>query len=128
MTAPTDLLPCPFCGQPATAYRAKPTEYRDWVVECNSCRMATHPCVSKREAAEKWNRRATSPAVREIVDTLAAAIESRADAMQMLDDIDTGIACGLRLAADMVRGAVSGGGMDMNCGQRSKHNNTERKA
>jgi hypothetical protein len=76
MTAPTDLLPCPFCGQPATAYRAKPTEYRE----------------------------------------------------QMLDDIDTGIACGLRLAADMVRGAVSGGGMDMNCGQRSKHNNTERKA
>ena len=61
-----DLKPCPFCGEPVEPW--------NWLVDgcsshgCACYDMARDGCTT----VAKWNRRAPSPAVREVVNRFKA--------------------------------------------------------
>ena len=54
------LLPCPFCGSPAMAWRVYLTRVSlPWQIECSNyeCGIGTHGYETRAEAAYVWNRR-----------------------------------------------------------------------
>lgn len=53
MSDKIELLPCPFCGDPA--YR----DMADWRVWCSGCGASL--ISAGQRASEEWNRRAPSP-------------------------------------------------------------------
>ena len=62
---PTDLLPCPHCGWHLIELTHALGEY--WC-RCHKCNASTMACASVHDAVAAWNRRAHSPAVRELVE------------------------------------------------------------
>ncbi len=76
-----DLLPCPFCGGPASV-GATTTGY---IVECNNAACEVNPdafAKFKHSAIAAWNRRATIPPqpviawYREVCDTIDLSREN----------------------------------------------------
>lgn len=60
----SDLLPCPFCGEPNVEMEADP-DHRHWpAVRCNEC-GALGPSIKMDHlgAKEDWNTRSTRPAL-----------------------------------------------------------------
>lgn len=75
-----DLLPCPYCGWHLIELTHALGEY--WC-RCHKCSASTRACASVHDAVAAWNRRAHSPAVRELVEAArnmcGAAFGSHAD-------------------------------------------------
>jgi Lar family restriction alleviation protein len=52
-----DLLPCPFCGQPAILEFLLHPPTKSYWAECNSCGAKTDIGLTGEEAIKWWNRR-----------------------------------------------------------------------
>jgi Lar family restriction alleviation protein len=66
----TNLKPCPFCGGPEVTLYYGPTGWPKFL--CQDCR-ATGPQMNTREEAEdRWNARATDPAVKRLMEAAQA--------------------------------------------------------
>lgn len=59
------LKMCPFCGSEASLHTID-IDDRNWVVECENCRIQTSWCADKVVAAAKWNARSVNPEERSI--------------------------------------------------------------
>lgn len=54
-----ELLPCPFCGNPANIVSFRVFTAMCFYVKCSKCGAEINrPVASKKEALEAWNRRA----------------------------------------------------------------------
>ena len=62
MSAPPELLPCPFCGDPA---RMQVDGWGGWLAGCDGhdCGVLGPARELQSEAAEVWNTRASEPPV-----------------------------------------------------------------
>lgn len=56
MTEPAHLLPCPFCGGPATTSMAVMSDV-EWHAWCNACDFVDMLRPTEAEAIAAWNRR-----------------------------------------------------------------------
>ena len=96
MNAP-DLLPCPFCGGPASIHKGMQA-FDDFEVHCDPCGMCGpnfgsmgETLTPKEDAIAAWNTRA------DLADALAAALREIAS-------YDTGATAGL---ADTAKAALA---------------------
>jgi Lar family restriction alleviation protein len=61
MNKPTELLPCPFCGESDFEFHNLPADAADttpWFVLCRSCEANGPRGETKVEAITRWNTRA----------------------------------------------------------------------
>lgn len=54
-----DIKPCPFCGGKAIHDHFLEEYFKIYVIKCKSCDASTTACISRKQAIEAWNRRAT---------------------------------------------------------------------
>lgn len=52
-----ELLPCPFCGERATAHEITWHATPFWQVMCGGCRASIGDFPDRAEAVAAWNRR-----------------------------------------------------------------------
>ncbi len=68
---PNELLPCPFCGSDKIGIWPTgvlfPNCKKGFAVMCDSCNAGGHWNTDEETARERWNRRAHSPAVRDLL-------------------------------------------------------------